>query len=209
MELEDIGSAVAMRKSGLKTCRKRVRSTRASEVAETAMILPLLFVVLIAIYWFGQAFRIYGTITHAARQGARAAVAPACATCATSANSSVQNAINAVDNAMAAAHLDPAQLQPWTTSPALCACGSLSSSCLAGTVPCDSSVPSSNVCVQTNVRLSSTTPFGGAGTCGASVSLNYQYPFHFTLPCWPQPCNSLDLQKITLPAQAEMRSETQ
>jgi Flp pilus assembly protein TadG len=208
VELEDVGSAVAMQKSGLKIWCKRARKTGGTEIAETAIILPLLFVVLIAIFWFGQAFRIYSTITHAARQGARAAVAPACATCTTSANSSVQNAINAVDNAMAAAHLNPAQLQPWTTSPALCACGSLSSSCSAGTVPCDSSVPSSNVCVQTNVRLSSTT-FGGAGTCGTSVSLNYKYPFHFTLPCWPQPCNSLDLQKITLPAQAEMRSETQ
>jgi len=197
-----------MQKSGLTSWRKLGRSTGGAEIAETAMILPLLFVVLMAIFWFGQAFRIYGTITHAAREGARAAVAPACATCSTTGTSSVQNAINAVNSSMAAANLNPAQLQPWTTSPALCACGSPSLSCSAGSVPCDSSVPSSNVCVQTNVRLSSTT-LGGAGTCGTSVSLNYQYPFHFTLPCWPQPCNSLDLQKLSLPAQAEMRSETQ
>ena len=197
-----------MQKSGLTTWRKLGRNTGGAEIAETAMILPLLFVVLLAIFWFGQAFRIYGTLTHAAREGARAAVAPACATC-TATNSSVQNAINAVDSAMAAANLNPAQLQPWATSPGLCKCGSQSlGSCSPGTVPCDSSVPSSNVCVQTNVQLSSTIK-GGAGTCGTSVSLNYQYPFHFTLPCWPQPCNSLDLQKITLPAQAEMRSETQ
>jgi hypothetical protein len=49
----------------------------------------------------------------------------------------------------------------------------------------------------------------GAGTCGTSVSFSYKYPFHFTLPCWPQPCTSLDLQKIALPAQAQMREETQ
>jgi Flp pilus assembly protein TadG len=196
-----------MQKSGAIRWRDLARNTRGAEIAETAMILPLLFVIVMAIFWFGQAFRVYGTITHAAREGARAAVAPACATC-TAANSPVQNAVNAVSSAMTAANLNPAQLQPWTTSPAACACASQSSSCPGGTLPCDSSVPTGNVCVQTNVRLSSTT-FGGAGTCGTLVSLQYQYPFHFTLPCWPQPCTSLDLQKITLPGQAQMRSETQ
>ncbi len=44
------------------------------------MILPLFFMIFLAILWFGQAFRIYGTITRAAREGARAAVAPVCTT---------------------------------------------------------------------------------------------------------------------------------
>ena len=47
--------------------RRLARDTRASEIAEFAMVVPLLFMFLIAIFWFGQAFRIYGTITHAAR----------------------------------------------------------------------------------------------------------------------------------------------
>ena len=62
------------------TWNRLARGTRGDEIAENAMILPLLFMVILAIFWFGQAFRIYGTITHAARQGARAAVAPVCPT---------------------------------------------------------------------------------------------------------------------------------
>src|ERR1700730_4996481 len=66
--------------------------TRGSEVAEAALVLPLMFMILLGIFWFGQAFRIYGTLTHAAREGARAGVAPACSTCTSlTATQSAQN----------------------------------------------------------------------------------------------------------------------
>jgi Flp pilus assembly protein TadG len=183
------------------TWRNLAYDTRGSEIAEAAFVLPILFVVLIAIFWFGQAFRVYGTITHAAREGARAAVAPACATC-TTVNSPTQNAINAVSAALAAEKLPVSGVQLPIPVPTLLACGS------AAAVPCDTSVPGNNVCVQPNVQLPLVTP-GAAGTCGTAVSFGYKYSFHFTLPCWPQPCTSLDLQNLTLPARAQMRVETQ
>jgi hypothetical protein len=190
------------------------RDTKGTEIAEAAFVLPMLFVIVIAIFWFGQAFRIYGTVTHAAREGARAAVAPVCGTCpAPSATQVDQNAIKAVKSALEAAHLHSAQLKPWGTTwnpPTLCSCGSTSSSCAGGTVvACDPSVGGSNVCVQPNVQLSYTSISGGAGACGTSVSMGYQYPIRFTLPCWPAPCTSLDLSKMTLTGQAQMRVETQ
>jgi Flp pilus assembly protein TadG len=191
-----------MKKSGWTTGLGVARDTRGAEIAETAMVLPLLFMMFMAIFWFGQAFRIYGTITHAARQGARAAVAPVCATCP-SGNTPAQNALTAVNNALAAAHLDQAQVKAPASAPVLYVCGSQGSSC-GGLAPCDSSVP--NMCVQTNVQLSSscsTTPPGEA-TCGTSVSFGYKYPYHFGLPY-----TTLDLGNITLPAQAQMRVETQ
>lgn len=200
----------------MKRARKILRGlacdTEGTELMEAAAVLPLLLIALIAVFWFGQAFRIYGTITHAAREGARAAVAPACATCA--ATTPTQNATTAVTNAMTAAHLSTAQLVPlgsWTP-PALYSCPSSTSStsCGAGSVvPCDSSVTNSNVCVQTNVQLSCVSPQGGAGACGTSVSFRYKYSYHFHLPCWPQPCTPLDLGNMSLPAQAQMRLETQ
>jgi hypothetical protein len=59
--------------------------------------------------------------------------------------------------------------------------------------------------VQPNVQLSySGTAPGGAGTCGTSVSLRYQYSYHFIIPL-----TTLDLGNITLPGQAQMRVETQ
>jgi Flp pilus assembly protein TadG len=198
-----------MRKSGPTTWRDLARNTRGAEIAETAMILPLLFMMIMAIFWFGQAFRYYGSITHAARQGARAAVAPGCATCGTTSTAAiVQNATNAVNNALSAANLDPTQALAPVTAPTLCICGSQPP--CGAPVSCQNASPS-KVCVQPNVQLSYSTgaQVTGAGTCGTSVSFGYKYPFHFTLPCYPQPCTSLDLQKITLPAQAQMREETQ
>jgi hypothetical protein len=187
--------------------------TRGAEIAETAMILPLLFVFLIAVFWFGQAFRIYGTITQAARQGARAAVTPACATCASS-NDPSANAWAAVQSTMQAAHLDPTQLKQPTTLPPLCPCSTnaSSTSCTGGgAVSCDSG--ETNICVQgvnrtggnppveSNVELSAPLQ-GGAGECGISVS--FQYPYSFWLPF-----SALNKQTIELRAQAEMRAESQ
>jgi Flp pilus assembly protein TadG len=182
--------------------RAAARDTRGAEIAETAVILPLLFMIVMAIFWFGQAFRIYGTITHAAREGARAAVAPVCATCAAAANTPAQNAASAVTSALAAAKLNPAQIQAPATPPALFACGNLAAACGAA-VTCDSSV--TNMCVQINVQLSSCTQTpAGSPTCGTSVSFGYKYPYHFRIPS-----TALDLGNITLPAQAQMRTETQ
>ena len=178
------------------------------------MILPLFFMIFLAILWFGQGFRIYGTITRAAREGARAAVAPACTTCAGS-NDPSANAWGAVQSAMQAAHLDPTQLQQPTTLPGLCACSSGAGTSCGGVhvVSCDSS--QSNICVQgvshphgngnpaleDNVELSAPAN-GGAGECGVSVS--FQYPYKFWLPF-----SSLNNQTIKLRAQAQMRAETQ
>ncbi|MGA6982307.1 MAG: TadE/TadG family type IV pilus assembly protein [Candidatus Sulfotelmatobacter sp.] len=184
-----------------------VGGTHGSEIAEFAMILPLFFMIFMAIFWFGQAYRIYGTMTQATRTGAEAAVAPVCATCAAG-GTPAQNAQTAVYSALAAAHLSKNQLVPYGakwTAPALCACGSASSSC-APAAACDNTV--TDMCVQTNVQLSYTA-VGGMGTCGTSVSARYQYPYDFWIPCYPQPCMSLDLGNVLLPGQAQMRGETQ
>src|SRR5216684_6801667 len=90
-----------------------------SDLAEAALVLPLMFTILLGIFWFGQAFSIYGTITHAAREGARAAVAPLCATCGTALTSATvaQNAVNALQNALLAAKLNPAQPKKYPITP--------------------------------------------------------------------------------------------
>jgi hypothetical protein len=183
---------------------KLTRNTRGSEIAETAMILPLFFMMFMAVFWFGLAFHIYGTLTHATRLGAEAAVTPACTTC--TAGTAAANAQNAVYKALAAAHLDKNNLVPWGGNPSpwtpapLCACNSPTSSCK--TAPsCDSSA--ANVCVQENVQLSYPSQ-GGMGTCGVSVSARYRYPYHL-----PIPLTTLDLGNVLLPGQAQMRQETQ
>jgi Flp pilus assembly protein TadG len=165
--------------------------TRGAEIAEAAAVLPLMFMMLLGIFWFGQAFSIYGTITRAAQEGARAgAAASQCATCAAG-TSPATNAYNAVEAALVAAKLDASNAR--RSSLSLAACG-------GGSAPgCDA--VSSNVCVQTNIQMSNTAG-GGAGVCGIAVTL--QYPFQFWLPF-----TSLNKQKIWMTASAQVRMETQ
>jgi Flp pilus assembly protein TadG len=171
--------------------RRLAAETHGAEIAEAAAVLPIMFMVILGIFWFGQAFSIYGTVTRAAQDGARAASAPSCTTCA---SGSTRGAIaySAIQSDLIAANLDPTKLQPPTTTPNLL-------SCVNGTtVNCDSSP--GNVCVQESVQL--TTPgSGGTGECGIAVSL--QYPYQFWLPF-----TSLNRQLIKLNAAARVRLET-
>lgn len=175
-----------------------------SEIAETAMILPLFFMIFLAIFWFGEAFSIYGTLAHATRLGAEAAVEPTCTTCA--ALTPAANAQTAVHNALMASHLNTNNLVTWQsatprwTAPPLCPCPSASNAGCTSP-PCNPSI--SDVCVQENVQLSFPSQ-GGLGTCGTSVSVRYQIPFSL-----PIPLTTLNLHDFLLPGQAQMRVETQ
>src|SRR5215831_19794435 len=139
---------------------------RGAEIAEAAAVLPLMFLFLLGIFWFGQAFSIYGAITRAAQDGARAAAAPYCATCS-SANTPATNAVNAVNTSLRASKLDPARLQAPTSPQTFTACSGASTGC--------TTVAGSNVCVQAPVQISNTS--GGSTVCDVSVS--FQYPFKF------------------------------
>jgi Flp pilus assembly protein TadG len=90
--------------------RKLIRDTRGSEIAEAAAVLPLMFMMLLGIFWFGQAFSIYGAITRAAQEGARAGATLSCSTCSAG-GSRVTNATNAVKNALTVSKLNPTNIQ--------------------------------------------------------------------------------------------------
>jgi Flp pilus assembly protein TadG len=175
-------------------CRRLAGEARGAEIAEAAAVLPVMFMMLLGIFWFGQAFSIYGTITRAAQDGARAGAAPSCATCAAGATASVK-AYNAVQASLNAAKLDAANARYPVSPPAVTACTTG-----IGSVTCDGSA-SSNVCVQTGIQLSNTSG-GATGVCGIAVS--FQYPFQFFLPF-----TSINNQKIWLTASARARVELQ
>jgi hypothetical protein len=91
--------------------KENLYDSTGSEIAESAVVLPLVFMLLLGIMWFGRAFNIYSTLNRAAREAAVAAAAPSCATCGNvpRTQSDIQN--NVVDPILRAAHLDPSQLQ--------------------------------------------------------------------------------------------------
>ncbi len=170
--------------------RRLALDTGGSEIAEAAAVLPLMFMVLLGIFWFGQAFSIYGAITRAAQEGARAGSVPYCVTC-NSPNTPAQNAASAVQVALQNSRLDPTQARRPAPVPVLYSCSDGTTAVLCGG-------SSSNFCIQTPVEITNT--LGATGLCGVSVSL--QYPFRFWLPF-----TSINNQTIWISASARVRSE--
>ncbi len=170
--------------------REILRDTKGAEIAETAVVLPVLFMVLLGIFYFGRAYNIYGTINQAAMQGARASVAPSCSTCGNTPVPADQILANYVLPTLQASKLDPAQVQRLAAPPLACAC--VSGACGVGCDPLASSI-----CVQRNIILNTTA--GAHQECGTRVS--FQYPYNFNLPF-----NAFSLQ---MKAAAQMRTEDQ
>lgn len=93
------------------------RETSGAEIAEAAVVLPLLFMLLFGIMWFARAFNIYTTINRAAREGALAAAANNCATCGNTPPTQAYIQTNVVNPILTASHLDPGEVQNFTVTP--------------------------------------------------------------------------------------------
>src|ERR1700752_625140 len=119
-----------MKQGHRKFVQRLLRETRGAEIAEAAAVLPVMFMVLLGIFWFGQAFSIYRAITRAAQEGVRAGSAPEGTTCGTPMLLSdyAAAAQTAVSNALIASHLDPTQMQS-TTQPSFTPCPGFVPSC--------------------------------------------------------------------------------
>jgi hypothetical protein len=184
----------------LKPIARQLRGADGAEIAEAAMVLPLVFMLLLGIVWFGRAFNIYATIQQAAQQGAITAARPTCATCPNSGFPSPTTVDGMIDKVMQASSLDINQIKLPSSLPT---CGP-GQTCLACPVPYPPP-PSSGSCASTasiyvcqNVQLNPTA--GQPVQCGAVVS--FQYPFTMSLPF-----TSLNMTQIILTAQAQSRME--
>ena len=168
----------------------RLRSgSEGSEIAESALVLPLVFTLLMAIIWFGRGYNVYTTITFAAREAAQAYVQQGCATCATSPPDAA-TAATRVAQVLQASHIDPTQIQSYTPSPAP-AVGNCSGS--------SSSSSSSQVTVYKNVQLNP----GSSGPAACGVVVSFQYPFRL----FSVPFTSLGQSNVILKADAQMQAE--
>lgn len=57
-------------------CAKSLSSERGTALLETALVLPMVLLVLVGIFEFGRAYQTWQVLTNAAREGARVAVLP-------------------------------------------------------------------------------------------------------------------------------------
>ena len=172
----------------MRALAQKLHRTEAAEIAEAALVMPVVFMFLLGIIWFGRAFNIYSTITQAAQQGAIVAARPTCATCGSTFafDTTVATAVTSV---MQASSLDPTRIKSGITQPG----------CTA----------SSNIQICRQVILNSTTAGSPPQACTAGtqsqicgVTVSFQYPFQFYLPF-----TSLNLSEIVLNAQGQSRME--
>lgn len=161
-----------------------LRDTRASEIAEAAMVLPLMFTILLGIFWFGRAYNVYSTITRAAQEGAAVGATSTCGSCGNALSTNAQIA-NAVTAAMQASKLDPTQIASNAlSSPTGCANYSHSTQ--------------SHIDIYRNVQLNPSS--SNAPQCGVIVTFKYPYQFYL-------PFTSLNNQRINMTAAAERQME--
>ena len=177
-----------------------LKDSRGSEIAEAAVVLPLVFLFIFAILWFGLAFNTWGTVTSAAREGARYASRPTCATCGPPANNySTTNLPGdvAVDNAVVSflqtARVDPSKISSTYTGldPSyLAPCASPPSP------PWHQSKTAHNIYIYRFVVINA---IGGTTNtpqqCGMIVA--FQYPFGSGIPFPTYPNFSLQQVNIT------------
>jgi hypothetical protein len=181
----------------VKQIARQLRSADGAEIAEAALVLPLVFMLLLGIVWFGRAFNIYSTITQAAQQGAITAARASCATCGntfpvdgtvTGPNGTVSATVAAV---MQASSIDPTQIPVNSNPPSPPFCANPPGAC---------ATTSDNITICRNAQLNPTA--GNTQTPQCGVIVGFQYPFRFYLPF-----TSLNLQQVVLTAQAQSRME--
>lgn len=175
----------------------------AQEVAELAIVLPILFGLIIGIYSFGRAYNIYSTITRAAQAGARLAIASTptiCTTCTSSCYWSTttfpcdRNITGVVKDVVAASHLDVNKIAQPSSKPDPPACPDPNL-----TKACAPASDGSNIYICRNVVLNTNTSNTAIQACGTIV--NFQYPYEFI------PVPFLRSISVNIPAIAQTRLE--
>lgn len=162
------------------------------------MVMPVVFIFLLGIIWFGRAFNIYSTITQAAQQGAIVAARPSCATCAPPGsswaaspsfpgNSAVVNAVAAV---LQASSLDPTQIMSSAGTPSS-GCTSSGNILICREVVINATITPAPVCADGGTDFQ---------VCGATVSFRFPVPFYV-------PFTSLTAGSFTVGAEAQSRME--
>ena len=91
-----------------------LRSTDGQQIAEFAVIVPLLVTLMLGIFEFGRAYQVYSALSSAAIAGAKAASLPTCATCGNQYLTPNQIAAQAVAPILETNHIQLAAISPGT-----------------------------------------------------------------------------------------------
>jgi Flp pilus assembly protein TadG len=157
------------------------KGTEAAEIAEFAIVLPILLLLVLAMFWVGQAYNISNNLNKAATDGLAAALKNTCATCGNTAASKVQIA-DALEKAFQAGNLKAGNLQTYAPKSGTPAC--------SGTAV--SSVTSSTG-VTYSLEICTGMPLWPASTVlGTRVAMQYSTPIASPIAAF----KSLTLQAV-------------
>ena len=183
----------------IERCWQRLWSeTLGQDIVEAALVFPILFTILIGIFWLGRAYNIYSTINQAARVGALAAASQTCGSCGNASPTPDVVALTYVKPVLDANNLDSTMV-PSPTPANLCPCGT--ASCVGSPVACAPFIGAGvkpSVCVQQNVDMGS--PTYDPPVCGTAVS--FSYPLNIPIPFAPT-----SVQNIMIRAEMKARIE--
>jgi hypothetical protein len=170
------------------------RDDAGQEIVEAAFVLPILFLIMLAIFWFARAFNISATLDRAAREGIKVASRASCATCgnAFQADSQVVAQITAVLNAD---RLQIGSVQTYFPAYA----------CTASPAPSCTTLQNVQICRGVplacgDVVCQTPTPAG----CGANPKLGVRVSFAYQTP---SPLNIANLPPIVIHASAQSEAE--
>lgn len=188
----------------MKKLLKFLADCEAAEIAELAVVLPILFTMIFGVFSFGRAYNIYSTITRAAQDGARFAVAPKSATdpasfsCGGTASRfpCPSDIADKVNETILASHLDPTQVSRVVPS-STASCPDPAPAPLCTTQNLGSTSGEIYVCQNVLLNVATTTP--ALQACGTIVSFHYSYKF--------LPVPFIQLNAIEIPARAQVRME--
>jgi hypothetical protein len=164
-------------------------------LVEAALILPVLFLILLGIFWFGRAFNILSTLERAAAEGIQVNTHQTCASC-TPSNTAATDAqiVSAIVSALQADHLKPVNLTDYMPP----------FSCNAGTPPNCTTLQGVGICRGVPLTCGTTQCQSPPIACGANaelgvrVSLGYNFNSPFPLA---------NLPGLTLHASAQSQPE--
>lgn len=138
-----------------------VFSSEGAEIAEFAIVLPILFFLVLAMFWLGQTYNISNNLNKAATDGLAVALKNTCASCGNAAATNTQIA-DAIEKAFQAGNLKANSLKSFSPTPA-----------------CPSPITSvtSTSGVTYNVEVCTGLPlWTGSTALGTRVAMQYQTP---------------------------------
>lgn len=167
---------------------------KGAELAEFAVVFPLFLALLFALIWCGRALSIYGTITRAAREGTRFALAPSCASCAPANTPPTDpQVVSVISGSLQAAGMDPSSIKTYSPPGTLTFCTTgIPTGCTT----------TNNIQICRGVQLNSSTP---PQQCGIVVSYAYQVPLTFSMQTDVSPL--LKIPPVTVATSVQMIEE--